>query len=167
MVGGTGGTQSARSCPNNAVMTGIRARVGQLVDAVGIRCRTIAASGTLGAESNAGSMMGGTGGTEREKSCPTGTVVAGQKLGRLGPAIVSIGLLCRGWNASTRSTSGSTAVAYIATSQFVISGGILKDPENLIAEQSTSCPSSQRPVRTIRARTGLVVDAMGLTCSAP
>ena len=74
------GTATLRACPQSAVMTGMRARVGLAIDAVGLRCRPIQANGTLGAESNAGSLAGGTGGTERTRSCPTGTVVVGQRI---------------------------------------------------------------------------------------
>ena len=152
----SGGTATSRSCPDNAVMTGMRARVGLAVDAIGIRCRPIQADGKLGAESNAGSLMGGTGGTERIRSCPTGTVVVGQRLGEGTPTLVRIGLFCRSWNASTRTTSGSAAMVDVVASLVTAA-----------TDRDAMCPSAQRPARKIRAKAGSLVDEMGLTCSTP
>lgn len=75
-IGGIGGSAFSRECPDGNVLTGIRYRRGLLVDGIGIKCRPIRSDGTLGAEVNAGSMAGGSGGTSGSVSCPSGEVVA-------------------------------------------------------------------------------------------
>jgi hypothetical protein len=159
LVGYPSGTAHARSCPDNSVMTGMRARVGTLIDAVGVRCSPIGTNGTLGAESNAGSMFGGTGGTERIRSCPTGTVVVGQRLGFMTVpfTILRVSFYCRGWSPATRTTTGSSVLVDLVTSPLATLGN----------ESSASCPSTSRPVRKIRGKSGTSVGALGFTCDSP
>src|SRR5262245_59792054 len=59
----TGGTSFTRTCPSGSVLTGIRTRKGLIIDAIGIRCRTVGADGTLGTETSVGTLAGGDGGS--------------------------------------------------------------------------------------------------------
>ena len=150
-----GGNAESRTCPDEAVMTGLRVRFGIMLDAIGIRCRRINANGTLGSEFDDGSMMGGTGGTVRVTSCPSGTVIVGQRLVRsLVPpfGLVQVGFTCRGWSPTLRTTYGATAVVVVWKSNLSAHG------------TSDDCSAPSRPVRRVRTRAGIYVNAAGFTC---
>ena len=105
--GGGGGAAFTRTCGANRVMTGFQFRRGLWFDAIGLLCRPVSSSGTLGAES-AGSLAGGTGGTFGTRSCPAGSVVAGGTVD-YGSVIETVRINCRDWNAARR-TFGSVEV---------------------------------------------------------
>lgn len=149
------GTSITSNCPSGSVLTGLRARVGLVIDAVGIRCRPLRTDGTLGAETNGGDYAGGSGGTERIRSCPAGTVAVGQRIG-VKMAIIHISIFCRTWNPATRTTSGTRTALEVVT----LPNGIWDAP----AEQ---CTSDSQPLGGIRARAGGILDAVGFTCRRP
>jgi hypothetical protein len=166
IIGSDGGTAFTRQCPAGQVLTGIRARTGVLIDALGIRCRPVNGNGSLGTESNVGTLAGGTGGTASSGSCPAGTVVSGEGVAKGVPiGLASFDLRCRRWDAATRSFTGDL-VAVIHVIGASGAGGVVI---NAIAGTGyvRDCPRQQQPVVLLRGRSGTIVDAAGLTCNEP
>src|SRR5947207_4805717 len=77
LIGASGGTSFSRNCPSGQVLTGFRWRTGVAVDGLGIKCSVLLSDGSLGAETNAGEMAGGNGGTPGSDHC-RGGAAAGQ-----------------------------------------------------------------------------------------
>jgi hypothetical protein len=155
--GGLGGTSFTRGCGADRVLTGVRARTGLAVDAVGPLCRPVNADGTLGAESAVGTMVGGAGGTATSVRCPAGSAVAGAGVYKLAPfPMIGFTLSCRNWIASERrfgtTSTGSLVVGVIAKA--LGSGGGM-------------CAEPVQPMVGIRGRAGTLVDAIGFTCDEP
>lgn len=156
-----GGQLQSRTCPDEAVMTGLRLRTGVLVDAIGIRCRRIRADGTLDREFDDGSMMGGTGGSSLVASCPAGSVVVGERFGvmSLPPyAPGTLGIHCQSWSPATRVTYGPTSLKTV-----------VDRTGTSVTPISDFCSSPARPVRRLRVTTGTVTTGtyvlrLGLTC---
>ena len=157
LMGGTGGTAFTRSCPAGSVLTGIRARVGLAIDAIGLKCRPVQANGSLGGETDVGSLAGGTGGTGTSGSCAQGSVIAQQDATG---AILTIGYLrltCFGWSASARTFGSQTGTINVITPAGYPLSNIGSD----------KCSRSTQPARAIRGRSGSLVDAFGLVCNEP
>lgn len=152
--GGGGGSGYTRSCGAGRVMTGVVYRAGMLIDAVGIKCRPVAANGTLGTESSSGTLAGGTGGTSMDRSCGTGQVVTELKV-YYGSYINDFSFWCQTWNASTRTFSGTKAAHHVGPDSF---------PDK---NATTRCESNAQPVNGIRGRASAVLDAMGIFCNEP
>ena len=101
VFGGSGGTAFTLDCGNGRVMSGVRARAGRLVDAVGLLCRPVNANGTLGSETTVGSLVGGGGGTIETRRCGSGTVLVGLDI-HFGNVVDGFSIRCRSWKASNR-----------------------------------------------------------------
>jgi hypothetical protein len=167
----TGGTSFTRTCPSGSVLTGFRTRKGLIIDAIGIKCRTIGADGTLGAETSVGTLAGGDGGTASAGSCPTGTVITGSA----GALAFPVGLFgfafeCRHWNAATRRWSGLpvTAIGIPTTGGLILMA--LPGPNlALLTGFATyrACGHDTQPAEGIAGRSGTFVDAVGLRCDEP
>jgi len=151
--GGGGGTAFTRTCGDNRVMTGFQYRRGLWIDGIGLLCRPVTASGTLGAES-AGSIAGGTGGTFGTKSCPAGYVVAGGVV-QYGSVVETFRINCREWNAARRSFTSVEVVQSVVGNNPTLPTG------------RTLCANGVQPVVAIRGRAGAFVDAVGFTCDEP
>ena len=155
LMGGTGGTAFTRSCPAGSVLTGIRAKVGLAIDAIGIKCRPVQANGSLGGETDVGSLAGGPGGSATSVSCAQGSVIAQQFATG---AILTIGYLkltCFQWSASARTFGSQTGTS------------IVFSPAGFPSIDSDKCSRSSQPARAIRGRAGSLVDAFGLVCNEP
>jgi hypothetical protein len=162
VVSAAGGTSFAQVCPAGHVLTGIRARRGDTLHGVGVRCRPVLASGTLGAEVDDGPVWGGPGGAAFEKSCATGAVIGQQTARHDGTHLVELRYQCFGWQAATRRWNPSdrrSAIVVLPTSS----------TPALSASNGTStiCPSTTRPADGVRGRSGTVVEAIGIRCDAP
>ena len=154
--GGSGGTAFSRDCGSGRVLSGLRGREGMVVDALGLLCRPVNASGVLGEETSVGSLAGGGGGTTEVKSCPAGKVVIGLYV-KYGTYVDMIYLYCKAWNASTRTVGGTiTTVALIGRGG--VAGGATVD---------TKCGSNLQPASGIHGRASGLVDALGLMCDEP
>lgn len=166
-IGTDGGTSFTRQCPAGQVLTGIRARAGVVIEALGISCRPINANGTLGTESSVGTMAGGAGGTDRSGSCPSGSVVSGQAGVKAVPAgVASFDLRCRRWDATTRRfTGGIVAVIHVVAGTG--SRGVAVDASPGVNVPTFDCLRQQQPAVLLRGRAGAIVDAAGLTCNNP
>lgn len=168
LIGGTGGTAFTRQCPQGQVLTGIRARAGLVIDALGIKCRPINANGSLGGENEIGSLAGGSGGILSSGSCPQGSVVAGQGGARgLPTGLGFFELRCRRWDAGARRWTGSIT-AYVR----VISGSgapviVLASAPNSAINETNDCTRGVQPAVLLRGRAGTVIDAAGFTCNEP
>ena len=153
--GGSGGLAFTRDCGSGRVLTGLQGRDGMLVDAVGLMCRPVNGSGVLGPESIVGTLVGGGGGATKIVRCPSGQVVTGVRI-RYATYVDMIALQCRLWDASTRTSSGTLAIANMlgtssASGSYVVS----------------TCATKQQPARGIHGRAQAFVDAIGLTCDEP
>jgi hypothetical protein len=168
LIGGSGGTAFTRQCPQGQVLSGIRARAGLVIDALGIKCRPVNADGSLGGENEIGSLAGGTGGILSSGSCPQGSVVAGQGGARGIPTGLGFfELRCRRWDPATRRWTGSIT-AYVR----VISGSgapkiIFATSPNSTINETADCSRAVQPAVLLRGRAGTIIDAAGFTCNEP
>ena len=153
IYGGGGGAAFTRTCGDNRVMTGCQYRQGLWIDAIGLLCRPVSSTGTLGAES-AGSLAGGTGGTFRTRSCPVGSVVAGGTVD-YGSVIETVRINCREWKAATRSFGTAETVLSVVGNNPTLPNG------------RSLCANAVQPVVAIRGRAGAFIDAVGFTCDEP
>ena len=156
-----------RQCPSDQVLTGIRARLGRVIDAIGIKCRAVNANGSLGGENDVGTLAGGSSGVLGAGSCPAGSVIVGQAGSAADPAGVSLlNLRCRRWDPMTRVWGGATtAVIQLITGAEagVVVGTVSREGAN----NSTDCSRQSQPAILIRGRAGQIIDAAGLTCDEP
>jgi hypothetical protein len=154
VYGGAGGTAFTRSCGDGKVLTGLRFRDGLLLDAVGIMCRPVLANGTLGPESTSGTLVGGSGGTSGSLSCDAGMVAAGAYI-RHGSYVNQVIMVCKTWNASSRSFSGQPNTVRVSA------GGGSATQNNELCEAAT------QPINGIRGRAHSLIDAIGFICDEP
>lgn len=154
IYGGTGGNAFTRSCGEGKVLTGLRYRAGNVLDAVGILCRPVLANGTLGSESTSGSVVGGGGGTSGSISCLPGRVATGANL-QHGMFVDRVVLNCKVWDPASRSFPGRTGILTEAA------GGGSGTPRD------TWCESPKQPFNGIRGRANSLVDALGFICDEP
>jgi hypothetical protein len=167
LIGGTGGTAFTRQCPQGQVLTGIRARAGLVIDALGIKCRPVNANGSLGGENDVGSLAGGTGGILSSGSCPQGSVVSGQGGGRAVPTGLGFfELRCRRWDAATRHWAGSIT-AYVRVMAGTAPTTILMSAPGSGISQTADCSRASQPAVLLRGRAGTIIDAAGFTCNEP
>ena len=163
----SGGTAFTRQCPPGQILTGIRARIGLVIDAIGIKCRPVNANGSLGGENDIGTLAGGSGGVASSGSCPQGSVVTGQ--GGLAAPVTGLslfGLRCHRWDAATRRWS-TTSTAVI---RLISGSGVANGVVQVLTSASLSgpsCSSRSQPVVLLRGRAGGIIDAAGLTCNEP
>ena len=157
LMGGTGGSAFSRSCPADAVLTGFRARVGLAIDAIAIKCRPVQANGSLGGETDVGSLAGGTGGSAPSVSCAQGSVIAQQFATGAVSTIGYLKLTCFQWSASARTFGSQTGTISVITPAGYPLSNIGSD----------KCSRSTQPARAIRGRAGSLVDAFGLVCNEP
>lgn len=158
LMGGTGGTAFTRSCPAGSVLTGIRARVGLAIDAIGLKCRPVQANGSLGGETDVGSLAGNpTGGTGTSGSCAQGSVIAQQLATGIILTIGYLKLTCFQWSASARTFGSQTGTISVITPAGYPISNIGSD----------KCFRSTQPAHAIRGRAGALVDAFGLVCNEP
>lgn len=155
VYGGANGTAFTRSCGAGKVLSGLRAREGALVDAVGILCRPVRSDGTLGPESTVGTLVGGSGGTATSDSCAAGRVASGAVV-KHGAYVNRIYLYCRVWDPATRKFGGTEHTS--SSVGYSLSGG---------TESSRKCESLSQPVNGIRGRAHSLVDAIGFICDEP
>jgi hypothetical protein len=127
-----------------------------VVDAIGLLCRPVSASGALGEESSIGAAAGGGGGTTVVRSCPAGKVVSGLRI-KYGTYVDMISLNCRTWTASTRTYGGAVTLVNSIGSGGIAGGG----------DTATNCGSNLQPARGIHGRASGLVDALGLLCDEP
>lgn len=156
--GGVTGTAFTRTCGPGRVMTGFRARTGMSLDAIGLLCRTVGADGQLGSEESVGALAGGTGGTASAARCPAGSVASAITV-YFGVVVVGLTVTCRNWIASSRrfGTSSSTRLA----------AGVVAETPGFVIARGGACTEDVQPIRSIRGRSGSVVDALGVTCDEP
>ena len=152
VYGGSGGTAFSRDCGAGRVLTGLRYRSGQLLDAVGLLCRPVLSNGTLAPETTVGTLAGGGGGSSNTVSCPTGKVMVGARI-YFGSWVNGVELECPNWNAATRTRSGSITS--------------LNAANTMGHGESEYCESSAQPAHAIRGRSGGFVDALGMICDEP
>ena len=155
VYGGAGGTSFSRSCGVGKVLTGLRFRAGLLVDAVGLLCRPVSATGTLGSESTVGTLVGGSSGTSGTVSCGTGSVVVGAAI-RHGSYVDMLKLNCRRWEANTRRFE---TVGYLTNA--------IGNSLSTAAYNEEKCEASSQPAIAIRGRSHSLVDAIGFICDEP
>ena len=156
IVGGSGGSGFTRSCGAGKVLTGFFGRTGMWVDAIGVLCRPVSASGTLGAESTVGSAAGGTGGTSTSVSCASGTVVSGIFI-RAGSFVNSVSITCRKWDAATRKFGGPLPNTNPGIGRMLTGG----------SDYTQNCELTTQPVNGVRGRAAAAVDALGAICNEP
>jgi hypothetical protein len=164
---GTGGIAFSRQCPSGQVLTGVRARIGLIIDALGIKCRPVNANGSLGGENDIGTLAGGSGGVGSAGSCPQGSVVVGQS-GTPAPitGLSVFTLRCNRWDSAARRWTST-----VAGSIRLISGsGAPVGLQVLVGSSAPAgpvCSRQTQPVVLIRGRAGTLIDAAGLTCNEP
>ena len=157
IYGGGGGSGFTRSCGTGKVLTGLQYRLGLVVDAVGVLCRTVQTDGTLGSQTTVGSLAGGTNGSASTQSCPSGQVVSAAVI-IFGSFVDGIHLRCTAWNASAK-TFGTTVLKNLY---------IGADGERPGGDQrDNSCEARTQPVIGIRGRASALVDAIGFFCDEP
>lgn len=156
ILGGSGGTAFSRDCGAGRVLSGVRYRSGAVIDAIGIQCRPVLASGSLGPESALGTLAGGGGGTIAVASCPSGTVVTAMRV-KFGSYVSYVILTCRPWRSTARtwSTTGASAVSL----------GSVLTPSSSTTDQG--CEASVQPGSGLRGRAASFLDAVGLVCDEP
>lgn len=157
IIGGSGGTAFTRDCGAGKVLTGLRGRDGLVIDAIGILCAPVAASGDLGSTSAVGTLAGGGTGTYREIRCAWHSPVVAEIRVIFGTVVHQVWIYCRAWNRALRRFSGEN-----------VGGGMLGS--KIIPDQAEillSCAANTQPGAGIRGRSGLVVDAIGLICDEP
>ena len=155
VYGGSDGTAFSRDCGSGKVLTGLRYRAGLLVDALGLLCRPVSSSRTLGPESTVGTLVGGGGGSSGSVSCASGTVVTGALIYH-GSLVNGVQLTCRVWGAASRQ--------FVVPSASVLGrfgGGAPATPTG------EACEATTQPASGFRGRAGLVVDAIGFVCDEP
>ena len=155
VYGGAGGTSFNRSCGAGKVLTGLRFRAGLMVDAVGLLCRPVSATGTLGSETTVGTLVGGSSGTSGTVGCATGSVVVGAAI-RHGSYVDVLFLNCRKWEAWTRK---------FGTDGRFING--IGNSLSTAAHNEEKCEASTQPAIAIRGRSHSLVDAIGFICDEP
>jgi hypothetical protein len=156
VYGGSGGTAFTRSCGAGKVLTGLRFRGGLLVDAVGILCRPVLADGTLGPESNVGTLAGGGGGTAGTSSCGAGRVVSRAHIA-YGTYVNFIDPYCQDWNAGTRRFGGTAYWSGVRVGSEMGGGTFTNE----------ACEALTQPANGIQGRAHSLVDAIGLICNEP
>lgn len=166
LVGSSGGTAFARQCPPDQVVSGVRARLGRVIDAIGIRCRPVLANGALGEEHDVGTLTGGMTGSLSGGSCPSGSVVVGQAGTAANPTgVASLILRCRRWDAATRSWGGATTaliqIVAGATPAVVVAAHAAP------SQDGADCSRQTQPAVQVRGRASAIVDAVGVTCDEP
>ena len=154
LIGSGGGTSFSLRCPDNYVLTGIRARVGSVVDGMGIRCSRVLSTGLLGTSEPKGLMAGGNGGTFVEVKC--GGVVMGQRGGSLGVGIDRLRIYCANWVQEVKQFSGGQP-----------KGHNIRMGAGLFVDTDRFCPFADQPAVGIYGRHGSIVDSAGLICDYP
>ena len=97
--GGSGGSPVSYRCPANQMVSGIFGREDSEMDAIGVNCSTLSASGVPGSYSivrgsgSSSSQYGGSGGGAFSYSCPGGDVVRGI-YGRAAARLDALGVYC-------------------------------------------------------------------------
>jgi hypothetical protein len=170
LIGFGGSTSFVRACPTGYVLTGARARVGVLIDAIGIKCRAVTPNGTLGTETDFGLMAGGSGGGPWAVSCPAGSAIGGQGGMPVMPTgLATFALVCKQWIAATRKLGSVTGMIGVVTTTTAIQAGmtLVSGDNGFITTNRTNCSHDTQPVVQMRGRAGLIVDAVGLTCNEP
>jgi hypothetical protein len=167
LIGSNRGMAFTRQCPADQVLTGVRARLGRVIDAIGIRCRPVLPNGVLGDERDIGTLTGGTSGMLSTGSCPSGSVVVGQAGTAANPAGVSLFILrCRRWDPGTRSWGGATT-AHIQLIAGATPALIVAAAQPPAIEDSVDCSRQTQAAILFRGRAGTIVDAVGVTCDEP
>ena len=165
LIGATRGTAFTRQCPADQVLTGVRARLSRVIDAIGIRCRPVNPNGSLGEETDVGALSGGTSGTLTSGSCPLGSVVVGQAGTTNGTGIAQFILRCRRWDPATRSWGGATtAVIQLLPGAMPVISVAVQGPA---AQESVDCSRQTQAAILFRGRVGTNVEALGVTCDEP
>ena len=157
IFGGNGGNGFTRSCGTGKVLTGLMVRAGLLVDAVGVLCRPINADGSLGPESQVGSLAGGGSATIAAKRCESGKVAYGANI-NYGSFVNRIFVHCTPWDKSQRKWVKSSEF-----SGFTTNTPTLQSPTT----EQEMCELGTQPVNGIRGRASALVDAIGFICDEP
>jgi hypothetical protein len=156
VYGGSGGTAFSRDCGAGRVLTGLRYREGLYVDALGLLCRPVSASGALGSQTTVGTLAGGGGGTSGTASCYAGYVVAGAEIW-FGAWVDRVRLRCRRWDGGTRRFKSNDG-------QFT---NIIGSPNTVARMTPTNCEDTSQPASGIRGRAHSLIDALGFVCDEP
>ena len=156
IYGGQGGNGFTRSCGAGKVLTGLMARSGLLLDAVGILCRPINGDGSLGPESQVGSLAGGGSGTLITGRCETGKVARGANV-NYGSFVNGLYVHCATWDKTQRKWVAGTIGGFGTNSSGV------KSPTT----EQEMCEVATQPVNGIRGRASALVDAIGFICDEP
>jgi hypothetical protein len=153
IYGGGGGTSFSRSCGNDKVLVGFEYRAGLVIDALSLICRPVnSESGALGNDTQIGTKVGGSGGTQGVATCASGNVVVGLRIDH-GSVLNGIRLTCRNWRANLREWGSTETVKQIGKTEGTSS--------------FEKCTYQFQPAVGIRGRSGMVVDAIGLVCNEP
>jgi hypothetical protein len=167
LIGSSRGTAFTRQCPADQVLTGVRARLGRVIEAIGIKCRPVLPNGSLGEESDIGTLTGGTSGTFGNGSCPPGSVAVGQAGSAANPSgVVMFVLRCRRWDPATRSWGGATT-ALIQLLTGAAPAITVSAAQQSATQESVDCARQTQPATHLRGRVGTIVDALGVTCDEP
>ena len=156
VYGGPGGTAFTRSCGTGRVLTGLRTRVGLVIDAVGVLCRPVNSNGTLGSETTRGTHAGSGGGSIKIVRCRAGEVVSGAQVA-FGSYVDRILMSCQPWTAASRTVDTARFNRWIIVGN--VDGGTSGTEER--------CESPAQPANGIRGRATAVVDAIGFICNEP
>jgi hypothetical protein len=166
-----GGTSFTLLCPRGSVLAGIRLRKASVINAIGIKCRSVAADGSLGADSNVTTFAGGDGGMGSAASCPKGSVITGSAGVVASPdGLFGFVFECRQWNAAMHRWSGPSISAMgIPAAQAALVGNLASPNLSTQAGFSTyrSCSHEPQPAHGIAGRAGSFVVAVGLVCDEP
>ncbi len=165
-AGAGAGAAFTLQCPADHAVTGVRARLGRVVEAIGIRCRPVAPNGSLGEERDVGGMSGATSGSVTTGSCPAGSVIVGQAGTVNSHGIAQLSLRCRRWDAATRSWGGATTalIQLLAGAAPAVVVGAL---QGNAAQNSVDCSRQTQPAILLRGRAATIVEAVGVTCDEP
>lgn len=154
ILGGSGGSSFTRSCGTDKVLSGLQYRAGLVVDAIGVLCRQVLATGALGTQSAVGTLVGGGGGTAGTINCPSGTVVTAAKI-TFGTYVDDVEIHCRTWYRDLRRWGGGATEVRI------------RNVSEAKRHEWQQCESTAQPVVAIRGRARELVDAIGFTCDEP
>jgi hypothetical protein len=153
--GGGGGTRNFNmDCGSGGAMVGLVAKWGSWLDQLGVMCRKINSSGTLGSYYTRGPYGGKGGKTSATKRCPSDSVING--FGAYTGAYVNLlTFQCQKWDPIRKRRVGDrTGFKEVGT-------------YDVFASSNTfGCQGSGFIVKAIRGRSGIYIDRVQIVCDA-